>query len=234
MAFLENFRGSLWAYFISPIYNRLFFQLQFQQLWDLYLLRTVKGLIFYWTGYLASSPTTVLTVPIEDSWVRIKGLYHNTVAAWTSSSWWFTVFQMSQGTMVHLKHMQLTGTTNSLLCPKWTGSWYSGLYAIIGKVSGKWRQIHHLVHTEFVSQLKCPELRKHRAYKRRLPANLPKLCSRKRHYLCNPGWQINLLFASERDAIFTFQSCLPYKYTWKYILEQKLPEYLLRRQARYL
>lgn len=86
----------------------------------------------------------------------------------------------------HLKCMQLTTMTSSLLCPKLKSSWYSGHYTIIRKFSANVGQVSHPVHTGFVSQLKCPELRKHDMHKRRQPVNVSNLCSRKRHYLYYP------------------------------------------------
>ena len=87
------------------------------------------------------------------------------------------------GDKEHLRCMQLTRVTNSLVCSKRKGSWYSGLYATIRKVSGKLRQVCHLVHTQFVSQPRCPDLRKHQTFK----GNCQQICP---------------TFAPERDIIF--------------------------------
>lgn len=126
-----------------------------------------------------------------------------------------SLFSKCHGTdRERLRCMQLTTMTSSLLCPKLKGSWYSGHYTIIRKFSANVGQVSHPVHTGFVSQLKCPEFRKHRVHKRRQTASkcVQPLLQKETLSLLSCR-QTNLPFASERNTIFTFQSCLPDKHT---------------------
>lgn len=83
---------------------------------------------------------------------------------------------------LYLVCMQLTGVTQPVLCSKLKGSWCAGRYAVIRKISGKLRQVRHLVHNEFVSQPRRLDFRKHQTFK----GNCQQICPN---------------FAPERDII---------------------------------
>ena len=70
------------------------------------------------------------------------------------------------GDVENLRGMQLTRVTNSLLCPKLKGFWYSGLcnnQENLRQTRTSWSPV--LVTQNFVPWLRCPELRKHQTFK---------------------------------------------------------------------
>lgn len=129
----------------------------------------MKGLIFYCTCYLTSRPTRGLRVLTKDT--RLLGQSQRILLLTARWQHELQVYMCSlppkshRGAMEHLRCRKLTRVTNSLVYPKLKGSWYSRLDAIIRKASGKLGQIGPLVHTGFVSELRCPELRKHQTLK---------------------------------------------------------------------
>lgn len=194
----------------------------------------MKGLIFYCTCYLTSRPTRGLRVLTKDT--RLLGQSQRILLLTARWQHELQVYMCSlppkshRGATEHLRCRKLTRVTNSLVYPKLKGSWYSRLDAIIRKASGKLGQIGPLVHTGFVSELRCPELRKHQTLKEHCQQICPTFAAE--------GDIIFLILDSkqicplpQRDTIFIFQSYLSYKHPWKDSPEQKLSINPFRRNA---
>lgn len=177
----------------------------------------MKDLRFYYARYLTSQATTVLKVLVED--MRLLGQSQRIVllTAQGSMSFKFTLVPCLPNPMG--MKWSISGACSSMTSDQLPGmsqtEWFLVFRTLCCNQKAQANQDKFV--TWYTQSLyHSPDalsLGNIKFLKRKLPANFPNLCSRKRHYLYYPGQQTNLPFASERDTIFIFQNCLPYKHT---------------------